>query len=133
MLNFKAFAEKKGGIPKHLDEYEWAREIWNKWFDEVYPPRFESAESKAAIAKKISEEKHKEVEKKLTDSALNVKGETSQFDLFQCEIDRLTEQIEEGCYPAFNYCRRGALYIKMGKLKAAMDDLEKVRLEQVLP
>lgn len=131
-LDFETFAKNKGGIPQHFNDYAWVREIWNKWFDEVYPRRSESAENRAAAAKKIAEEKHKEMEKELTDSALTTEGETSQFDEFQCEIDRLTKQIEDGCAPAFNYCRRGALYIKMGKLKTAMDDLEKVCLKQIL-
>ncbi|XP_054827481.1 uncharacterized protein LOC129324317 [Eublepharis macularius] len=125
LLDFEAFAEDRGGIPEHLNDYAWAREIWNKWFDELYPPSSEPAEDKAVPVKKIPEEKHIEVGKELTDSALIVEGETNLLDEFQSEINRLTRQIKEGCAPAFNYCRRGALYRKVGKLKAAMDDLEK--------
>ncbi|XP_077179273.1 tetratricopeptide repeat protein 6 isoform X2 [Paroedura picta] len=132
VLNFETFSEKNGGIPEHLNDYAWVKEIWNKWFDSVYPPSCESAESKAASAKKAAEEKRKEVGKVLSDSVI-MEGEASQCDEFQSEIDRLTKRINEGCAPAYNYCRRGALHRKMGKLKTAMDDLEKaISLEPML-
>ncbi|KAL8169211.1 UNVERIFIED_CONTAM: hypothetical protein K2H54_040202 [Gekko kuhli] len=132
LLDFETFAQNKGGIPERLDDFAWVREIWNKWFDDEYSPSNESAENNAASAKKTAEEKYKEEEKELTDSALIMEDETSQFDELQSEIDRLTKQIKGGCALAFNYCRRGALYRKMGKLKTAMDDLEKVHLKQIL-
>uniref|UniRef100_A0A8C2U8Q2 Tetratricopeptide repeat domain 6 n=1 Tax=Coturnix japonica TaxID=93934 RepID=A0A8C2U8Q2_COTJA len=45
------------------------------------------------------------------------------------EVRRLTDLIEKVERPsAFQYCRRGAIRRKLGKLKSAMDDLEKVSL-----
>ncbi|XP_061468793.1 tetratricopeptide repeat protein 6 [Rhineura floridana] len=123
-LDFEKFAEKQKKMPEDTNDYLWARKIWIKWFDERYPPSRQSPEDKPMSGKKDMEEETKD--KELTDSVNPLLEEkTDEFDQCQSEIDGITQQIEEGRCPAFNYCRRGAIYRKIGKMKAAMDDLEK--------
>ncbi|KAF4018029.1 hypothetical protein G4228_009399 [Cervus hanglu yarkandensis] len=44
---------------------------------------------------------------------------------YESEVEILTEEINsKKKYPAFLYCRRGALYRKLGKLQSAMNDLQ---------
>ncbi|KAK2530696.1 Ttc6 [Columba livia] len=63
-----------------------------------------------------------------------IKCATVSIEDLEKEIRRLTELIEKEENPsAFHYCRRGAIQRKLGKLKSAMDDLEKaISLEPLL-
>ncbi|XP_053125408.1 tetratricopeptide repeat protein 6 [Hemicordylus capensis] len=134
-LNFEKFAEDQGGIPENCGGYVWAKIIWNKWFDELYPPSRPPSGDKDKTDKKDVEKQTVTKEKDLTDSVnpLMMESEMDTLELFQSEIDRLTRQIEENPSSPFNYCRRGAIYRKTGKLKAAMDDVEKaISLEPML-
>uniref|UniRef100_A0ABM5FAT0 Tetratricopeptide repeat protein 6 isoform X2 n=1 Tax=Pogona vitticeps TaxID=103695 RepID=A0ABM5FAT0_9SAUR len=123
-LDFAKFLEEQGRKPEDTDDYLFVRMIWNKWFDELYPPSRPSTEDKSVSSKKEREEETKE--KEITDSVnpLLIEGRTEELEQCLSEINRIS-QINEECLSAFNYCRRGALYRKIGKMKAAMDDLEK--------
>ncbi|KAJ7344967.1 hypothetical protein JRQ81_000917 [Phrynocephalus forsythii] len=124
-LDFAKFVEVQGRKPEDSDDYLWVRMIWNKWFDELYPPSRPSTEDKTVSSKKEPGEETKEEE--ITDSVnpLLVEGRTEELEQCLSEINRITQQINEGYSSAFSYCRRGAIYRKIGKMKAAMDDLEK--------
>lgn len=37
VLKWNAYTEKKD-MPSDTDQREWARGIWNEWFDQVFPP-----------------------------------------------------------------------------------------------
>uniref|UniRef100_G1K951 Tetratricopeptide repeat domain 6 n=1 Tax=Anolis carolinensis TaxID=28377 RepID=G1K951_ANOCA len=129
-LDFEKFAKEKGRPPED-DEFDWCRVIWNKWFDEVYPFSSLAIEDGESSSKKEEETKGKELAD--TVNPLLLRGKTDENDRCQSEIDRLTRQINEGSSSAFNYCRRGAIYRKLGKMQAAMDDLEKaINLEPAL-
>lgn len=44
---------------------------------------------------------------------------------YESELELLTQEIKsEKKNPAFAYCRRGAIYRKLGKLQSAMNDLQ---------
>nr|XP_042714425.1 tetratricopeptide repeat protein 6 isoform X3 [Chrysemys picta bellii] len=141
LLDFEKFAKSKGGIPKELDDREWVRGIWNSWFDEAFPPSRASTEEKDAKVltdtKKVdsAEQGKPDLEIDLMDSANPVLVEDlADIEDLETEINRLTLLIEnEGNSVAFHYCRRGAINRKLGKLKSAMDDLEKaISLEPLL-
>ena len=42
VLDFQSFTEGRGGIPEEWPPREWVRDIWEVWFDEVFPPLDES-------------------------------------------------------------------------------------------
>ncbi|XP_062974543.1 tetratricopeptide repeat protein 6 [Elgaria multicarinata webbii] len=131
MMDFEKFAEKQGRKPDNFDNYVWARTIWIKWFDEIYSPTAED-KVKSVSSKKDMEEKTTEKELVDTVNPLLWEGKTDELEQYQSEIDKITQLINEGC-SAFHYCRRGAIYRKIGKLKSAMDDLEKaISLEPML-
>lgn len=136
MLNFERFTEDHGGIPENVCVREWVRDIWNSWFDEVFPPPENVKVSAAKTTKLPYTETKNIVEKPQPDEETPV---PDQIDLslalgpsintadLQNEIDKITQYLaEEGSSNAFNFCRRGALYKKMGNLKLALEDLNKV-------
>ena len=46
---------------------------------------------------------------------------------YESEVEKLTQEIQnEKRNLAFAYCRRGAIYRKLGKLQSAMNDLQEV-------
>ncbi|XP_006891646.1 PREDICTED: uncharacterized protein LOC102862704 [Elephantulus edwardii] len=123
LLDFEDFVRSRGGIPRNTDVRTWVINMWLK-----FKP----------------EEKRKPVEKKVVQIFLpKDKPETKeppQIDLndfvesdlppeimkyYESEVKILTEEINKKknkC--AFAYCRRGAMYRKLGKLKSAMHDLQ---------
>ncbi|XP_035395143.2 tetratricopeptide repeat protein 6 [Cygnus atratus] len=137
LLDFEKFAKVRGGIPKETSARAWVSAIWNSWFDETFPPS-ESASEGIELLKGTnavdSQEANLPIE--LVDSIQPVllEGETVNIDDLEEEVRRLTEIIEKDEHPsAFHYCRRGAIQKKLGKLKSAMEDLEKaISLEPLL-
>lgn len=130
LLDFEKFAKARGGIPKETCVRMWVCGIWNRWLCETFPSR-ETAELPKRTESVDSQESNLEI--KLIDSIQPVllEGATVSIEDLEKEIRRLTELIEKEENPsAFHYCRRGAIQRKLGKLKSAMDDLEKVSLVQ---
>ncbi|XP_063187863.1 tetratricopeptide repeat protein 6 [Chroicocephalus ridibundus] len=132
LLDFEKFAKVRGGIPKETSARMWVHGIWNCWFDETFPPRGTASEDKDIELLKGTEM----VDSQLVDSMQPVLLEdaTVSVEDLEKEVRRLTELIEKEEHPsAFHYCRRGAIQRKLGKLKSAMDDLEKaISLEPLL-
>ncbi|KAM6273869.1 tetratricopeptide repeat protein 6 [Porphyrio hochstetteri] len=138
-LDFEKFAKGRGGIPKDTSARLWVRGIWNCWFDETFLPSKTAYEEKDTELLKETEtvdsqEANPQIE--LVDSIQPVplEGTTVSIEDLEEEVRRLTELIEKEEHPsAFHYCRRGAIRRKLGKLKSAMDDLEKaISLEPLL-
>ncbi|XP_009885320.1 PREDICTED: tetratricopeptide repeat protein 6 [Charadrius vociferus] len=121
----------RGGIPKETSAHMWVHEIWNCWFDETFPSCGTASEKKdTELLKRTetvdSQEANLQIE--LVDSMQPVllEGATVSIEDLEEEVRRLTKLIENEDHPsAFHYCRRGAIQRKLGKLKSAMDDLEK--------
>ncbi|OXB66807.1 hypothetical protein ASZ78_003509 [Callipepla squamata] len=128
LLDFEKFAKVRGGIPKETSARTWVSGIWNCWFDETFPACVpeEDIELLRGVEAVDSQETNLEIE--LVDSVQPILLEgavVSTADLEE-EVRRLTGLIEKVEHPsAFQYCRRGAIQRKLGKLKSAMDDLEK--------
>lgn len=134
LLDFEKFAKMRGGIPKETSARMWVHGIWNCWFGETFPSSGTASEKKDTELLKgtetvDSQEANLQIE--LADSMQPVllEGATFSIEDLEKEVRRLTKLIEkEDHASAFHYCRRGAIQRKLGKLKSAMDDLEKVSL-----
>ncbi|XP_074005679.1 tetratricopeptide repeat protein 6 [Numenius arquata] len=139
LLDFEKFAKVRGGIPKETSARVLVHGMWNCWFDETFHSSGTASEEKDAELLKgtemvDSQEANLQIE--LIDSIQPVllEGTTVTIEDLEEEVRRLTEVIEKEERPsAFHYCRRGAIQRKLGKLKSAMDDLEKaISLEPLL-
>ncbi|XP_054683760.1 tetratricopeptide repeat protein 6 isoform X1 [Grus americana] len=139
LLDFEKFAKKRGGIPKETSARMWVSGIWICWFEETFPPSGTASEESDTELLKGTETvdcKEANLQIELVDSIQPVllEGATVSIEDLEEEVRRLTELIEkEEHSSAFHYCRRGAIQRKLGKLKSAMDDLEKaISLEPLL-
>ncbi|XP_009984611.1 PREDICTED: uncharacterized protein LOC104379110, partial [Tauraco erythrolophus] len=138
LLDFEKFAEVRGGIPKEISARMWVSGIWNCWFDETFPPSETASGEDTELQKgtKMVDSQEANLQIELVDSLQPVllEGATVSIEDLEKEVRRLTELIEKEEHPsAFHYCRRGAIQRKLGKLKSAMDDLEKaISLEPLL-
>ncbi|XP_071602190.1 tetratricopeptide repeat protein 6 isoform X2 [Heliangelus exortis] len=128
LLDFDRFAKVRGGIPKGTSAHVWVSGIWNCWLEETLPYKSASEDKDAELLTgtetRYLQEPNPEIE--LVDSIQPVLPEDARVSIedLEKEVRQLTELIEE--HPsAFHYCRRGAIQRKLGKLKSAMDDLEK--------
>ncbi|XP_072135606.1 uncharacterized protein ttc6 [Mobula birostris] len=156
LINFEAFVKTQGGIAERTPVREWVRDVWNKWFDEVFPPL-------KPPRKTVTDQNDRPLHYKGNDSqpvmanlgeihlqnlllptesekteVYPLYSEVSTFEDTQAallsEVNKLINFINvKGGSTAFNYCRRGALYRKLGQLQLAMDDLNKaIQLEPML-
>ncbi|XP_010582293.1 PREDICTED: tetratricopeptide repeat protein 6 [Haliaeetus leucocephalus] len=139
LLDFEKFAKVRGGIPEETSARMWVSGIWNCWFDETFPPSGTASEEKDTELLKGTEMvdfQEANVQIELVDSIQPVllEGATVSIEDLEKEVRRLSELIEKEEHPsAFHYCRRGAIQRKLGKLKSAMDDLDKaISLEPLL-
>ncbi|XP_013415730.1 uncharacterized protein LOC106177489 [Lingula anatina] len=148
ILDFDSFAEKRGY--KGEDEREWTRDIWNAWFDEVFPPtQSERDEDEARAMSAMSSTTDRSVRSKghasvvsthisevideiepLADTEENAEA----ILLLQDEVEKLSELISQSPTPtAFDLCRRGAIYRKLGQIKLGLEDLDRaIALEPML-
>ncbi|CAG2247704.1 Tetratricopeptide repeat protein 6 [Mytilus edulis] len=142
ILDFQAF-EKKKKMPRDMKERDWVRDMWNGWFDELYPPTpevssdEEEEEEQAAMSPRKEEKQEKKRKESIT-SALSEsisvieplqENEENQelLAILHEEVEKLTESIEASTRPkAFDLCRRGALLRKIGMVKKAEEDLNRV-------
>ncbi|XP_038636843.1 uncharacterized protein ttc6 [Scyliorhinus canicula] len=150
LFDFEGYVKKQGGVPKGAVAREWVRDIWNMWFDDVFPPLKPSSETAvdrkdSPLASKEKESSHLHTDLKEIE-LLNLQPPTEQDETamypvaaesevtratLQSAISELTYQIAvKGEATAFNYCRRGAVNRRLGQLKSAMEDLNKaIKLE----
>ncbi|XP_015720531.1 tetratricopeptide repeat protein 6 isoform X2 [Coturnix japonica] len=129
LLDFEKFAEVRGGIPKETSARAWVSGIWRCWLDETFPDRtVPEKETELLKGAKAVGSQVTNLQIELVDSMQPVllEGAAYTTEDLEEEVRRLTDLIEKVERPsAFQYCRRGAIRRKLGKLKSAMDDLEK--------
>ncbi|XP_055989878.1 tetratricopeptide repeat protein 6 [Sorex fumeus] len=127
VLNFDEFVLKKGGNPKTAGLRSWVFNLFSKYTYHKEGPKIP----------KMTTPKEYTLVKKLPILELS---DSLESDLapevikhYNSEVEKLTEEINnKTTYPAFSYCRRGAIYRKLGKLQSAMHDLEKAILLEPL-
>ncbi|XP_052281417.1 uncharacterized protein LOC127878913 isoform X2 [Dreissena polymorpha] len=142
IFSFEDYSRRKGK-KKEADTREWVRDIWNTWFDEVYPPTPEDSdyeEEEELTEEQLAEKEEEEKKKKRKDSLSSSVPEGMEYiepvteseetlEVYQIimeEIEKLTGDMIKATKPkAFDFCRRGALYRKIGYIKAAEEDLSK--------
>ncbi|KAM8807935.1 tetratricopeptide repeat protein 6 [Eudromia elegans] len=138
ILDFEKFVKVKGEIPKDTSARKWVSEIWDCWFEETFPASRTDFETSIKLLKgtKKVDVQEADLRSELVDSMQPVLLEDAAVSVgdLEEEVRRLTVLIEKEEQPlAFHYCRRGAIRRKLGKLKSAMDDLEKaISLEPLL-
>ncbi|KAM4663541.1 tetratricopeptide repeat protein 6 [Discoglossus pictus] len=131
-LDFSYFVKNHGGIPADQVVREWVRDIWNDWFDEVFPPSLASAEEPDQyidIANTCHSDQDAKKEVALFAAVVSVppvlvEDPMAPVDDVKGEIEHLTHLIDEAERPSgFHLCRRGALNRKLGNLSLALQDL----------
>ncbi|XP_073495033.1 tetratricopeptide repeat protein 6 isoform X2 [Phyllobates terribilis] len=134
-LDFPHFLKTHGGIRTGQDVREWVRDIWNHWFDEVFPPSRASIEDEHKYFNVTGIVLTDEVAKEEVSWAIDldaippllVEDPTASVQDVMGEISALTDLIEEQRKPSiFHYCRRGALSRKIGNLTPALQDFDLV-------
>ncbi|XP_040598979.1 tetratricopeptide repeat protein 6 [Mesocricetus auratus] len=118
VLNFDHFAQSKGGIPENTDPRTWVLETFAKDKPQKTP-------APVAHVEKETPEPVPDLPKlELSDQIqCNLPPEVIKY--YESEVERLTQEIKsEKKIPVFAYCRRGAIYRKLGKLQSAMNDLQ---------
>uniref|UniRef100_W5JYA2 Tetratricopeptide repeat domain 6 n=1 Tax=Astyanax mexicanus TaxID=7994 RepID=W5JYA2_ASTMX len=130
LLDFDGFAVEQGGIPVMLSHQEWVGDIWNTWFDEVFPPQDHSSTKSEPEARQMQPVSNKQLKKKKEIPILDKVDLSEALDEgftvedLEMEVAKLTESmIKNTGNNGFDLCRRGALYKKLGLLKQALDDL----------
>uniref|UniRef100_A0A8C5QLP0 Tetratricopeptide repeat domain 6 n=1 Tax=Leptobrachium leishanense TaxID=445787 RepID=A0A8C5QLP0_9ANUR len=132
-LDFTSFLKVHNAGHPEEENREWVREIWNKWFNEVFPPTpasLETHEEDFIMAGKHCE-KHTEPQAVLVRPCLDsvpavlIEDPTASVQEVDTEIEHLSRLIEgqEETPQAVHYCRRGALNRKLGNLSLALQDL----------
>ncbi|KAI4882939.1 hypothetical protein NFI96_015609 [Prochilodus magdalenae] len=131
LLEFDIFAAKQGSIPDTLSPREWVRDIWNTWFDEVFPPPKDSSIKRVQQSRTCTvslEEEKQPLQNKIhivdrVDLSEVLDEGLTTADL-EREVAKLTQTMSEHVKDsAFHLCRRGALYKKLGQLNQALEDL----------
>ncbi|XP_060031436.1 tetratricopeptide repeat protein 6 isoform X2 [Erinaceus europaeus] len=127
ILDFDKFAQSRGGIPKNTKPRTWALSLFSS-----YKHQRESTKEKLFQTCAVREEPEQELQPspELSDS-LSTGLPLEVTEHYKSEVKLLTEEINrKKKYPAFLYCRRGAIYRKLGMLQSAMSDLqEAIRME----
>ncbi|XP_023377408.1 tetratricopeptide repeat protein 6 [Pteropus vampyrus] len=129
-LNFDKFAQSRGGIPENTDPQTWVVDLFSK-----HKPQKTTAREKVVkifVPKDLSEEVKEPPKLELSDSLMSSLP-PDVIKHYESEVKILTEEINhKKIYPAFLYCRRGAIYRKLGKLQSAMNDLQEAILLEPL-
>ncbi|CAL1530862.1 unnamed protein product [Lymnaea stagnalis] len=143
LLNFNDYKIRKR-IPSGEEERGWVRRIWNTWFDEVFPPTPVDSEEEELEEKgderSQTGDRTEDQKKGKKDSTVEVLTQDIEeidpitdtpdnaeiYQILCDEIIKLSQVIDSMQNPtAFDYCRRGALYRKIGQLKKAETDLDR--------
>ncbi|KAJ8298279.1 hypothetical protein KUTeg_024810, partial [Tegillarca granosa] len=140
ILDFDSYSSKRS-MPEDADVREWVRDIWNVWFDQVFPPPqsdsddFEEDEGEldenAQKEDKVDKKRKASITSSLSESLSVIEPieETEEnmevLQIMYEEVEKLSAEIEANSKPrAFDFCRRGALCRKLGMVKRAQDDLD---------
>ncbi|XP_008063780.2 uncharacterized protein LOC103268029, partial [Carlito syrichta] len=122
-LNFETFIQSEGGIPENSDPRTWALEICTKHKVQSAPIP-EKKVDKMSLLEDLPEKLQEPPKLELSD-CLESELPLEIVKYFESQVEILTEEINNTKkYPAFAYCRRGAIYRKLGKLQSAMNDLQ---------
>ncbi|XP_063507640.1 tetratricopeptide repeat protein 6 isoform X1 [Pongo pygmaeus] len=129
-LNFEKFVQAKGGIPENIDPRTWALDRLLEYKDACTPVK--EKDDKISVPKDPPERVKEPPKLKLNNYVeSDLPQEVVKY--YESEVKILTEEINDKTkYPAFAYCRRGAIYRKLGKLQSAMNDLQRVMLLEPL-
>lgn len=131
-LDFQSFAAKRGGIGPDVKVREWVRDIWDIWFDEVFPPQEESSKHDVSHDKNESPEEETQEMEKVDPSKTLSDGDTVAS--LQAKVEALNKTMaQQTTASAFDICRRGGLYKKLGLLSQAMEDLNQVNTATLCP
>lgn len=108
-------------ILEHNDPQTWSPEMISQPKQKKTTPRV-----KISVDEDSSERVRQSPKLELSDS-LTCGLPPAVIKHYESEVEILTEEINSRKkYPAFLYCRRGALNRKLGKLQSAMNDLQEV-------
>ncbi|XP_007465900.1 PREDICTED: uncharacterized protein LOC103072888 [Lipotes vexillifer] len=129
-LNFDKVAQSKGRIPENSGPQTWALDMFSKPKQKKTTPREKVV--KISVHEDSSERVKKTPKIELSGS-LESRLPPAVIRHYESEVEILTEEINsKKKYPAFLYCRRGALYRKLGKFQSAMNDLHEAILLEPL-
>ncbi|KAL1790377.1 tetratricopeptide repeat protein 6, partial [Sigmodon hispidus] len=118
VLNFDQFVKSKGGIPENTDPQTWVLETFAK--DRPQKIRIPAINVQKEVPEPMTELPKLELNDHIK---CNLPPEVIQY--YESEVEKLTQEIKnEKRSPVFAYCRRGAIYRKLGKLQSAMNDLQ---------
>uniref|UniRef100_A0A8C0WG14 UDP-N-acetylglucosamine--peptide N-acetylglucosaminyltransferase SPINDLY n=1 Tax=Castor canadensis TaxID=51338 RepID=A0A8C0WG14_CASCN len=119
-LSFDEFVQSKGGTPANSDPWTWAISFINAKRQKPPKQTVETSVSKE-LPEKVSESTKLELNDYVT---CGLPPEVIRY--YEAQVEILTEEINnKETFPVFAYCRRGAIYRKLGKLQSAMNDLQK--------
>ncbi|XP_073668573.1 uncharacterized protein ttc6 [Paramisgurnus dabryanus] len=125
LLDFESFTADRGGIPDTTPPREWVRDLWDVWFDELFPP-LEKVQSTVSVSVGMEENQtlHDNIQElDIVDMSEVLDEGITTADVEQ-EVAKLTQVMSErGNHSAFDLTRRGALQIKLGHLNLALEDL----------
>ncbi|XP_028638363.1 tetratricopeptide repeat protein 6 isoform X1 [Grammomys surdaster] len=127
VLDFDNFAQHKGGIPENADPLKWVFDIFVK-----DKPHKTNTPVVPSVQKDVPEPVIELSKLELSDHVpCHLPPEVIKY--YESEVEKLTQEIKtEKRNPAFAYCRRGAIYRKLGKLQSAMNDLQEAIFEEPL-
>ncbi|XP_076446152.1 uncharacterized protein LOC143283739 isoform X2 [Babylonia areolata] len=153
LLNFDKYKKSKR-MPKEAEEREWVRDIWNRWFDEVFPSTpvdseddFDDTATQTDAHTAISSDTHSKDDKKkgsvpeilseeihVIETVADTEENAEVLMILRQEVEKLTQLIDSMTPPmAFDLARRGALYRKLGLLHKASEDLNRaIKMEPML-
>ncbi|GAB5572808.1 tetratricopeptide repeat protein 6 isoform X3 [Prionailurus iriomotensis] len=128
-LNFDEFVQSKGGIPENTNPRTWALDMFSK---HKHQKTTTHKRVKISIHNDTSERMKEPPKLELSDSLKSgLSPEVTKY--YESEVEILTKEInDKKKYPAFAYCRRGAIYRKLGKLQSALKDLQEAILLEPL-
>ncbi|XP_047719297.1 tetratricopeptide repeat protein 6 isoform X3 [Prionailurus viverrinus] len=128
-LNFDEFVQSKGGIPENTNPRTWALDMFSK---HKHQKTTTHKRFKISIHNDTSERMKEPPKLELSDSLKSgLSPEVTKY--YESEVEILTKEInDKKKYPAFAYCRRGAIYRKLGKLQSALKDLQEAILLEPL-
>ncbi|XP_071495128.1 uncharacterized protein [Diadema antillarum] len=147
-FDFDQFLKSKF-VRREINVRQWVRDLWDEWFDEVYPPSDTASEtgsqgdggaqsvtSGATQARRGPSTMSAAVSVMLED--LDIPPDTEEEGQLMEELYNealyMTEKINTDPKPSpFDLTRRGIIYRKLGKLKQSWDDLNRaIALEPLL-